>query len=228
MFTVDDVLTRYYPEISKTRFAAPILRPVLRRLLHERAFLDFAERYPYLQGIEFVEQVLEYFHFSYSVSDHHRINIPSSGKVVIIANHPIGSLDGLVLIKLIHEIRSDVKIVAHALLQVSHPLRPLLLPVRNMSNDSKKEHILRINTALDRSEAVIIFPAGEVSRLTPAGIKDGKWQQGFLKIAERSKAPILPVYIDAQNSGLFYLASIIAKPVSTLMLVKEMFHQRSK
>ncbi|MGI9535998.1 MAG: GNAT family N-acyltransferase, partial [Desulfocapsaceae bacterium] len=200
----------------------------LKRLLHEQAFVDFAQEYPHLQGIEFVEQVLEYFNFSYAVSDRERENIPPVGKVVIIANHPIGSLDGLALLKLIHEVRSDVKVVANDLLMSLEPLQSLLLPVRVLTGVSTKEHIRRINHSLDNEEAVIMFPSGEVSRLGLSGIKDGAWHQGFLKMAERAKAPILPVHIGGHNSPSFYLASLLAKPLSTLMLVGQMFNQKEK
>jgi putative hemolysin len=228
MFTVDQVITKYYPALTTSRICTPFIKPILRRILHEQAFIDFAEQYPHLHGIEFVEQALDYFNFSYAVSDLERENIPASGKVVIIANHPIGSLDGLALLKLVHGVRSDVKIVANDLLMSIAPLRPCLLPVRNMASTSMKQQILRIATALDNGEAVIMFPAGEVSRFGPGGIRDGKWHKGFMKIAERSKSPILPIHIAGRNSTPFYLASIMIKSLSTLMLVGEMFRQREK
>ncbi len=108
------------------------------------------------------------------------------------------------------------------------PLQPLLLPVRVLTGSSTKEHIRRINHSLDKEEAVIMFPSGEVSRLRLDGIKDGAWHQGFLKMAERVKAPILPVHIGGHNSPSFYLASLVAKPLSTVMLVGQMFNQREK
>ncbi len=228
MFAVDQVVDEYYPSLNRRRFCEVIIKPILRKILHERAFGDFAERYPHLCGIEFVEQALDYFDFSFAVSDVERENIPATGRVVIIANHPIGSLDGLALLKLVYEVRSDVKIVANDLLLSIEPLKPCLLPVRNMTGDSRKQHIQRITGALDQGEAVIIFPSGEVSRLGPRGIRDGRWHKGFLKIAERTKSPILPVHIAGRNSSLFYLASMLARPLSTLMLVGEMFHQRQK
>jgi putative hemolysin len=228
MFSVDQVIAEHYPALNERKITASLVKRVLKRLLHEQAFIDFAEEYPYLQGIEFVEQVLEYFNFSYTVSDRERENIPPIGKVVIIANHPIGSLDGLALLKLIHEVRSDVKVVANDLLMSLEPLQSLLLPVRVLTGVSTKEHIRRINRSLDGEESVIMFPSGEVSRLGLGGIKDGVWHQGFLKMAERSKAPILPVHIGGHNSTSFYLASLLAKPLSTLMLVGQMFNHQEK
>jgi putative hemolysin len=139
MFSVDQVIAEHYPALNERKITASLVKRVLKRLLHEQAFIDFAEEYPYLQGIEFVEQVLEYFNFSYTVSDRERENIPPVGKVVIIANHPIGSLDGLALLKLIHEVRSDVKVVANDLLMSLEPLQSLLLPVRVLTGVSTKE-----------------------------------------------------------------------------------------
>jgi len=228
MFAVDKVIAEHYPALNSSRIFSSLIKSILRRVLHERAFMDFAERYPHLHGIEFVEQSLDYFNFSYSVSDLERENIPAAGKVVIIANHPIGSLDGLALLKLVHGVRSDVKIVANDLLQMINPLTPFLLPVRNMQGTSLKQHIARITDSLSREEAIIMFPAGEVSRLSPRGIRDGRWRKGFLKMAEQAKAPILPIHISGRNSTAFYLASLLLRPLSTLMLVGEMFRQREK
>lgn len=227
MFTVDQIISQYYPDLLQSPWHGP-LTVILRWLLHEKAFIEFAEEYPHLHGIEFIEQVLEHFHFGYQVSNRQRENIPVCGRVVLIANHPIGSLDGLALIKLVHEVRSDVRIVANELLAALNPLKPFLLPVRNMGGRSRQSQIKPILEALSREQAVIIFPAGEVSRFGFRGVRDGKWHKGFVKIAERARAPILPVRLNGRNSLAFCLASCIAKPLSTLMLVNEMFHQRDK
>jgi putative hemolysin len=228
MLTIDQVIAEHYPGLNNRGMSGPIIKSLLRRLVHEQALLDFAEEYPHLHGIEFIDQVLDYFHFSYTVTNRQKENIPSSGKVIVIANHPIGILDGLALLKLVHEVRSDVKIVANDLLMSIQPLRSCMLPVRNMTGNSKKQHIQPIHTALASEEAVIMFPAGEVSRFGIRGVRDGQWQQGFLKMAERAKAPVLPIHINGYNSIPFYLASLFIKPLSTIMLVGEMFHQREK
>ena len=228
MFTVDQVIAEHYPSLNDRKMAGPMVKSVLRRLLHEPMFRDVAERYPHLQGIDFVTQVLDYFNFGYLVSDRDRKKVPESGRLVVIANHPIGSLDGLALLKLIHDIRPDVRIVANDLLMSLKPLQSLLLPVKVLTGISTKQHIRRINRSLDADETIIMFPSGEVSRLGFSGVQDGPWQQGFLKIAQRSKAPILPVHIGGHCSASFYLTSLLIKPLSTLMLVGQMLHQRKK
>ncbi|WP_028318232.1 GNAT family N-acyltransferase [Desulfobulbus elongatus] len=228
MFTVDALLNQYYPRLANRPLVTPPVRTVLRRLLREDRFLRFAEQYPHLKGMDFVEQVLETLHCTYTVSDRDRENIPASGRVVIVANHPIGSLDGLALLKLVHDSRPDTRIVANDLLEAIEPLHPCLLSVKVMTGHARKEQLARIDRALANEEAIIIFPAGEVSRLSPKGIQDGPWHKGFLRMAARAKAPILPIHVHGRNSFSFYATSMLVKPLSTLMLVGEMFHQRRR
>src|SRR5690606_28850652 len=60
------------------------------------------------------------------------------------------------------------------------------------------------------------------------GVRDGKWRHGFLRFAERTRAPILPVFVDARNSMLFYSLSLLSRPLSTLWLVREMFKHQNR
>lgn len=228
MFTVSEVLEKHYPQVANKPLLSKTLNFALRHLLHEREMQAFAKEYPHYQGIDFVEQVLEYFNISYSVRDVEKERIPNNGKLVIIANHPIGSLDALALIKLISEIRQDIKVLANQMLMTLTPLHSMLLPVNNMQGGTAKEHIHNIQKHLHAEGVVIIFPAGEVSRLRPQGIRDTSWQSGFLRIAKQAKAPILPVFIDGKNSSLFYGVSMLYKPLASALLVKEMFKQKRK
>lgn len=228
MISVEKMVQQHLPQLQQKPWLEKPVKGALKHLLHEQEFVAFAEQYPHLQGIEFIEQVLEYFQFSYTVRDNELERIPTSGRVVIIANHPIGSLDGLALVKLVHDVRPDVKVIANQLLTAIQPLHALLLPVNNMQGGTERRCIDLIHQHLAGEGAVIVFPAGEVSRLKPNGIRDGKWHAGFLRFARSSKAPVLPVYIDARNSALFYGASMLYKPLATMLLVQEMFKQKHK
>lgn len=227
MFSVDQVISTRLPHISSTPWLYKTIKGALRYLLREQDFINFATQYPHLRGLDFVEQVLDYFNFRYAVRNNEIERIPPAGRVVIIANHPIGSLDGLALLKLVSDIRPDAKVMANQLLMAVEPLHSLLLPVNNMHGGTERTYLDRIQQHLISEGALIVFPAGEVSRLRPNGIRDGKWHSGFLRFAAHTKAPILPIYIDGRNSILFYGASVLYKPLSTMLLVQEMFrHQR--
>ncbi len=227
MLNVDAFLVQRYPRfVSQHGKIARSLSRFLSLLFHTSRFEQFASDHPHLEGYDFVEAALRYFDFSLRVRTTERVRIPSTGRVVIAANHPIGSLDGLALLQLVREVRGDVKVVANDMLTTLDVLKPVLLPVNNMGGNTPRKNLRELKAHLEADGAVIIFPAGEVSRLGPKGIKDGTWQPGFIKIAKATKAPILPVFIGGRNSLIFYGISLIAKPLSTLWLVREMFKQR--
>ncbi len=229
MFSVDQIIQEHFPFFAEkpTLFSTTLSR-VLRLILRERDFVAFAAEYPHLRGMDFVEQVLAYFDFDYQVRMNERARIPSSGQVVIVANHPIGSLDGLALLKMVHEIRPDVKVVANTLLQKIEPLGSMLLPVNNMQGNTSRACIRAIHEHLQQGRTLIIFPAGEVSRLGAQGVMDGEWNPGFLRMAQAAQAPIVPVHVDGKNSPLFYGMSVLCRPLSTLWLVREMFKQQNR
>lgn len=227
MFSVDQVLQDHYPTIVSKPLLNEPLKFILKRLLHEKEAIEFGDKYGHLSGLEFVEQVLDFFGVSFSVLDSEKERIPASGRCVIIANHPIGSLDALALIKLIMDVRADLKVVANTMLMALEPMHELLLPVNNMQGKTPKQNLNNIHNHLKQEGIVIIFPAGEVSRLRPQGVRDTKWHTGFLRIAQNTKSPILPVFINAKNSPIFYSVSMIFKPLATTLLIKEMYKKRA-
>lgn len=228
MLNIEQSLNHKFPGFAQR---SPLLRKptlsLLRLLVHERSINRFLEQHRGARGIDFVERIFDYFNFSYSITNRERRNIPAHGRVVIVANHPIGSLDGLALIHLVSELRPDVRIVANDLLASFEPLSDLLLPLDNMTGGAYRQSYRNIVQALESDQAVIIFPAGEVSRASPLGIRDGVWRAGFLHFARKTGAPVLPVCIQAKNSLLFYSASAVYKPLGTALLAHEMFNKRS-
>jgi len=226
MFCVDTLIEEKWPNFSsKHPVARRTLSRFLKYLFHESEFHSFEKRYPHLQGIDFVEEVLAYFDFDYRVFDRELERIPSTGRVVIVSNHPIGSLDGLALLKMVAEVRPDVRIMATQVLGTIKPLRSMLIGVDNISGKTPKQAVKDTRQWLNDEGALIIFPAGEVSRFGPSGIKDGKWNPGFLKFAQATNSPVLPIFVNGRNSIFFYALSVLAKPISTLWLVREMFKQ---
>ncbi len=180
------------------------------------------------QDFDFIDSVLHHLNFSYYMSNRHRANVPSEGRLIIVANHPLGGLDGLALLRAISEVRKDVKIVANQVLSEIPNLANLLLPYNVFSVQSQKKNILRIEEALNNEEAVIFFPAGEVSRLQTNGIRDKQWMKGAVSFASKTKSPVLPVFIEGRNSAGFYTSSLIYKHFSTFLLPGELFRSKDK
>ena len=229
MIDVQKEIEKKFPNLSKKQnFLKKSLFNIAKKIVHEDSINHFLTQNSHLKGFDFVDAVLDYFDFDYTVSSSDLQNIPTTGKVVIIANHPLGGLDALCLLRLVGQVRKDVKIVANDFLVGFEALNSLLIPIDNYKIRQSKNDIKKIYESLDKEEAVIIFPAGEVSRATTKGIKDPSWSKGFLSFAQNSNSPILPIFLDGKNSKTFYTISVLNKTFSTLLLSHEMFKKKSK
>ena len=229
MIDIQKEIEKKFPNMNKKEnFLKKSLFKIAKKIVHEDSINQFLSQNAHLKGFEFVDAALDYFDFDYAISSNDLQNIPTSGKVVIIANHPLGGLDALCLLRLIGQIRKDVKIIANDFLAGFEALNSLIITIDNYKQKQSKSDIKKIYEALKNEEAVIIFPAGEVSRATAKGIKDPAWNKGFLNFAQNTNAPILPIFLDAKNSKTFYTISVINKTFSTLLLSHEMFNKKSK
>jgi putative hemolysin len=225
MRQLEQQLQRSYPQWFSGRRAG-LTRPLLRtfgRWSRFDAIEAFMERNGSLRDFEFIAAARGFLQVDYRVDPQALASIPTSGRLLIVANHPSGALDALALLDAIGRVRRDVKIVANDMLSMLEPLSGLLLPVRVFGGRASPENLRAIGRALAAEECVIVFPAGEVSRLGLRGVRDRRWRQGFIRFARDSGAPVQPVRIAARNSMLFYGASALYKPAATALLAREMF-----
>lgn len=230
MRQLQDRLQQRYPHWFRGRhalLARPLLRGVERfsRLDRVEAFLrDNAGQ----RDFDFVRAALDHLQAGYAVDEAALARIPATGRLLIVANHPSGALDALALLDAVGRVRRDVRIVANDFLSAIEPLSGLLLPLRVLGGGAGAESIRAIEAALRRGECVIVFPAGEVSRLSPRGVRDRRWRAGFVRFARATDSPVLPIRVEARNSALFYGASALFKPAGTALLAREMFARRRR
>ncbi len=228
MINVQKMIKKKYPKLKNNKIIKSAIDKFANAIIHQEQINNFLAHNSHLGSFEFIENALDELSFTYTISNKDIQNIPATGRVVIIANHPLGGLDALALIKAISSIRKDVKIIANDFLKTITPLQPIIIDINNFKNRQSKQAINKIYETLNAEEALIIFPAGEVSRATPKGVRDGYWYKSFLKFASRTSSPILPIFIGGKNSKTFYSVSAINKPLSTLLLSNEMFKQKGK
>ena len=150
-------------------------------------------------------------------------NIPSTGPVVIVANHPYGVLDGLVMCWLIEKVRSDFLVLTHSALLRAPEARPYLLPVDFTGTKEAFE------TNLAEGGCIVVFPAGAVStapdKLGRKPATDWPWQPFTAQLIQRSKATVVPIFFSGQNSRLFQIASHISATLRLSLIFKEV-HDR--
>jgi len=227
---IEKILISKVPALENKfpKFIKSSVITLLERLLVLKKINNFIESHNEKYGNEFIEEFFESFDISYIISQRDREKIPSEGRVIIVANHPFGGLDGLILLKLLLSVRDDVKIVVNDVLLNINNLKDLFLPFDLYSNTKFKENYQNIAKAINEESALIIFPAGEVSRLTLKGIRDSKWKKGMIYFADKFQAPVLPIFIKGRNSLLFYFVSLISKSISMFLLPYELMNKEKK
>ncbi len=222
MFSLDSVLDDLWPQARP----APWQKRLLKKLFHEEEFRQFAADHRHLKGLDMVEQVLEHLDILCTLPAHDLEQIPAHGPLIVMANHPTGTLDGLALLYAVSRVRRDVKVVTNRMLTHLEPLSSLFIPVDNIGGRTAKSSFTLMEQHLQHAGVLIFFPAGEVSRPTRTGIRDKKWHPGFIKLAGKFRAPLLPVNIHARNSLLFYASNLLAPNLSMLLLMQQMFRRR--
>lgn len=158
--------------------------------------------------------------------------IPQTGSLVVVANHPFGVLDGLVICHLISRVRTDFVVLTNALLTQAEELRPFLLPIDFSETREALSVNLNSRAAAKRhlisGGCLIVFPAGGVST-TPRPWNrtaiDAEWKKFTGRLIHQCRAPVVPVYFAGQNSRLFQLASHISLTLRLSLLFKEV-HDR--
>lgn len=231
-----DVKQLAYANFSKTLEKLPLwlsksIVSILKRLFCEEKFRAISNGNEHLTGLDFTDNLLEKLNISYTVKPAQLKNIPTTGKLIIIANHITGMQDTFSLVQLIANVREDkkVKIIINSMMSELPHNFGWSIPV-DVAGAITKNSLKEIYNSLDNDEAIIIFPAGFVNRFSFLnGIKDIDWKASFLKIAQKSSTPILPIKIDGRNSILFYLASIILpNKISAFLLPREFANAQTR
>ena len=220
MLSIEQSLVDRLPWLAEYPRLRRPMAGVLGRLADEDGFNRVLEQAGAAEGFDFVDRVLDVLGTSHHVNLGDLENIPVDGPLLVVANHPLGMQDALAVLQLIGSVRRDVRVLGNDWLATVPQLGPLLLPV-DVFGKGAASRLRGVYRALERGEALIVFPAGEVSRVRPGGVRDGRWSDGFARLSMRSKAPVLPVHISARNSAMFYGLSMLAKPLSTAMLPRE-------
>jgi phospholipid/glycerol acyltransferase len=187
----------------------------------------------HLQGVEFLSALLDRLQIRFEIPEEDFKNIPKEGAFITISNHPLGGIDGILLLKLLLEKRPDFKIMANFLLQRIEPLASYVLPV-NPFEDRKdaQSSVVGFKHAIKhlRGGAPLgLFPAGEVSVEKDGQLLiDKPWEEPAMKLAKHAKVPIVPIYFHAKNSPLFYFLANISDTLRTAKLPSELLTQKQR
>ena len=205
----------------------------LMKVLNISTLNKIYDKKKHLKDLEFINALIEEFEIKFEIPEEDLRRIPKTGAFITISNHPLGGIDGILLLKLLLEQRPDFKIVANFLLHRIEPLKPFVMPV-NPFEDRKdaKSSVLGLKTAfkhLQDGHALGIFPAGEVSTYKDDKlVVDRPWEESAMKIVKKAEVPVVPIYFHAKNSKLFYRLAKMSDTLRTAKLPSELLTQKER
>jgi len=208
--------------------------PVIERITGLSKLHKHYTKRPNVQDTNvFLSHTLNSLGIEYTTSNLSYANIPNSGPLVIVANHPLGGVEGVILAHILLEFRPDLLVMANHLLKRIPELDSLFIGVNVFEGkDAIRANLNAIkhaNRHLANQGALLIFPAGEVSTYDKNNqLQDKKWNRLAGKLAQNHNANCLPIFIDGKNSKPFYLAGKVHPLLRTLMLGRELLNKQGK
>lgn len=219
--------------VEKYGFFGTFIGWVLLRTLRISKLNRIYDKHKDKEDVAFLNAILDEVKIQFEIPDEDLKRIPKEGAFISVSNHPLGGIDGILLLKLLAEKRPDYKIVANFLLHRIEPLKSYVMPVNPFEErKDAKSSVTGIKNSLlhlKNGYPLGIFPAGEVSTY-----KDGKlivdkpWEEGAIKLIYKAKVPIIPIYFHAKNSRFFYFLSKISDTLRTAKLPSEVLSQKSR
>jgi putative hemolysin len=220
-------------KVDKLGFIGTFLGWSLMKILKISTANKIYDRNKHLTDLDFLNSLLDEFEIKFDIPEADLKRLPKSGAYITISNHPLGGIDGILLLKLMLEQREDFKIIANFLLHRIEPLKPYVMPV-NPFEDRKdiKSSVTGFKNALihlKEGHPLGIFPAGEVSTYKDEKlIIDKPWEEAAMKLAKKADVPVVPIYFHAKNSKLFYFLSRISDTLRTAKLPSELLTQKHR
>ncbi|MDA9352224.1 lysophospholipid acyltransferase family protein [Ascidiaceihabitans sp.] len=179
------------------------------------------------QGRDFWQVMVDRYGLSLDIVGGALSNIPSEGPVILIANHPYGILDGLMMGHILSQARGDFRILANSVFRKAEDLNRIILPISfNETREGVQTNIATRKTALDylgQGGAIGVFPGGTVSTAErPFGRPmDPMWRSFTARMIAKSNATVIPIYFDGHTSRLFQIASHLHSTLRLGLLIKE-------
>ncbi|QJP34121.1 lysophospholipid acyltransferase family protein [Nonlabens sp. Ci31] len=219
--------------IDKYGFLGTLGGWALMKLLRISTLNKLYNRHKNKDTADFLNGLLEDLQIEFEIPEEDLRRIPKMGAFITISNHPLGGVDGVLLLKLLLERRPDYKIIANFLLHRIEPLKPYIMPVNPFEDrkDAKSSTagFMQAIRHLNNDLPLGIFPAGEVSTYRDGKlVVDKKWEESAMKLIQRAEVPVIPIYFHAKNSRMFYMLAKLSDVFRTAKLPSEVLSQKNR
>jgi len=206
---------------------------ILMKVLKISTINRIYNRNKHISDLDFLNGLLRDFQIKFEIPEEDLKRLPKTGAYITVSNHPLGGIDGILLLKLILEQRSDFKIIANFLLHRIEPLIPYIMPVNPFEHRKDvKSSVMGFKNSLlhlKNGHPLGLFPAGEVSTYRDGKLLvDKPWEVAAMKLVKKAEVPVVPIYFHAKNSPLFYRLSKISDTLRTAKLPSELLSQKHR
>ena len=205
------------------------LAAFLERVFGLRTLSEIYERRPLgVNPKDFLSYVIDALGVSNTLKqEENLLEIPKEGSLLIVANHPLGGLEGIVLANELLKYRPDLKVLTNELLRRIPELKELFVGVDILSQRASKSNfagIKQIHSHLRSGGAVLIFPAGMVATYEReyGRVQDRPWKRLVGQLIKRYQCVTLPIHVDGRNSTVFYAAGMIHPRLRTILLPRQL------
>ena len=206
---------------------------LLMKILKISTLNDIYDRNKHLSEVEFLNAILDEFQIKFEIPEEDFKRLPKDGAYITISNHPLGDIDGILLLKLMLEKEPNFKIIANFLLHRIDPMKPYIMPVNPFeTHKDAKSSVIGLKETfrhLRDGKPLGMFPAGEVSTYKNGKfVVDKAWEEGAMKVIRKAQVPVVPIYFHAKNSRFFYLLSKLNPTLRTAKLPSELLTQKNR
>ncbi len=212
-----------------------VARKPLERLLSFHGLNNlYNEALHYQTDLAFYDKLLDRMNVSYHISERDLSRIPKEGRIIVVANHPFGGLEGIILASILRSAREDSKILANYLLECIPELRDVFFFVDPFGGSaSARANLSSMKKSIQwlRDEHMLgIFPAGEVAHfsLKKRKVVESEWAASVATLIRKSEAPVLPIYFDGVNGTFFQMMGMLHPRLRTAMLPKELINKKGR
>lgn len=180
------------------------------------------------KGLIFIDKLIETLDIRFEFDVNQLKKIPANGPFITISNHPYGGLDGILLIKLLSEVRPDVKILANSFLQKIEPLQDFFIGIQPFDkNNSDRSGLKQVISHLRNNGVLGVFPAGEASGYDQYyNVADKEWEFMVIKLIKKANVPVVPIYFSGSNSRFYHILGMINPVLSSIKLPSEFFKKK--
>ena len=215
---------------AKSKWVPRFVVNWLKRIVHQDEINRFIELEGEKQGVEWIEDCLEYLYTKVVVAVTENLpDVSDPRRYTFVSNHPLGGLDGLALGAVIgRKYEGQVKYLVNDLLMNLKGLAPLFIPINKTGKQSRNFPAI-VEAGFASDNHIIMFPAGLCSRRTNGVIRDLEWKKTFVTKSVETQRDVVPIYFEGRNSDFFYRLANVSKAlgikfnIAMLFLADELF-----